>query len=699
MERTATSWSSRAANAALAAAFVIFLALPVLDSVLRFTPRGGNTEQRRLAEFPELRPDKSIKEYPKLFEAWFNDHFGMRDFLIAWNNRIHMDVFRVSTSPMMIIGKEGWLYYTGEDEIKDHRGATPFSGAELLRILENLEERRVWLESRGISYALVIAPNKESVYPEYLPETVRRVRDGTRLDQVLAYVRQRSPVDIMDLRPALIEAKKTRRVYESTGTHWNNEGAFTGYAAILRKLAEDFPSLAPKGRDAFRVAQTTVEKPSLVKTFMPMLRSPGTEDVAGFEPLEPRRAEETDYSYEAPVRGADPGNPRKLIHLTIPGSGQPSVVWFRDSFMDSLDQFVREHFRESLYVASREFDAGVVSRANPDIVLNQMAERFIAHALVAPRNEDAVRDFYRKNARGVPAGWWWLREKSVDTSVVLHTWRNSLERPDEPARLLLGDLDGDGRCDAAIHDRGTGDWYAALATSGGEFYIKEKWLSGFGGDAGNETGMLGDADGDHKADAVLFDRHAGSWLFAKSDGKAFTELSHWTEKLEPSSAMMEGMLGDADGDGRMDAVVHARDSGDWFVAVSGGGKPAAFVKWLSGFGNRPDAERCFLADIDGDRRADAVVFDRQTGQWWVAKSTRTAFVLEGIFLGSFGTQPEREVRFCLDADLDGKSDAVISDTVSGEWHWAKSTGSAFTPCGMLDGQAQADAVMKSFAGR
>ncbi len=69
----------------------------------------------------------------------------------------------------MLIGKEDWLYYTGENNIQDHECTMPFTKTELAAIRERLLAWNERLQQRGIRFYVVIAPNKESIYPQYLP--------------------------------------------------------------------------------------------------------------------------------------------------------------------------------------------------------------------------------------------------------------------------------------------------------------------------------------------------------------------------------------------------------------------------------------------------------------------------------------------------------------------------------------------------
>jgi hypothetical protein len=64
-----------------------------------------------------------------------------------------------------------------------------------------LRRRSDQLERRGIRCLFVVAPDKHSIYPEYLPETVS-VHSPTELDQLLPSLDEAGVLHV-DLRPAL----------------------------------------------------------------------------------------------------------------------------------------------------------------------------------------------------------------------------------------------------------------------------------------------------------------------------------------------------------------------------------------------------------------------------------------------------------------------------------------------------------------
>ena len=138
----------------------------------------------------------------------------------------------VSPSPTVLIGKEGWWYYTDDGALEDIVSADPMPESAMERWRRTLDGNRAWLAGRGIPYLFVMTPDKHAVYPEFLPDTVRPAH-GSRTNEVGGSPRARSQVDVLE--PA---ARRCGRegaatgVYHRTDTHWNNRGALVGWLAL-----------------------------------------------------------------------------------------------------------------------------------------------------------------------------------------------------------------------------------------------------------------------------------------------------------------------------------------------------------------------------------------------------------------------------------------------------------------------------------
>lgn len=236
-------------DGALSGFFLLLLFLPVcLTGISKEVTPGGLEEKRQLAEMPSFpRASDAIKTFPRRFEAYYNDRFQLRDVMIRGHNRLKIKILKKSPQKDVLMGRDGWLFYKRNNLLEDFFALEPFTEEDLDTRRHLLEAKRDWLSSQGIPYFFVVAPNKQSIYPEKMPQAYYRSRGPSRLDQLVDHMRTRSDVNIVDLREDLLEAKASDQVYFLADTHWNEKGAFIAYRSIMDAIlrATNDERLAP----------------------------------------------------------------------------------------------------------------------------------------------------------------------------------------------------------------------------------------------------------------------------------------------------------------------------------------------------------------------------------------------------------------------------------------------------------------------
>jgi len=354
-----------------AALFLIALWLPTLDSFFNLDKAPWLNEKRTPATFPEITPNiKRLLTLPAGLEAYYNDHFGFRRRLIRWEQHWKQDIFKESSRPDVMIGRDGWLFLTSMHMIEHYRGLKTFTPDELKSWQSLLEKRRDWLIQRGIKYLFVIPPDKHSAYPEYLPTWMTKMGTETKLDQFLAYMKVHSTVEVLDLRPALLDAKKTARTYLYTDTHWNSYGGFIGYQSVMRSLMLQLPDLGePLPLEAFEfthfqetggdlstmLGQEMAEREGFQLTARPPLQFPtAAEDINIYAKKWPK--------YMEPFYTENP-------------SGKFKLLMFHDSFSNAWVPFLGYHFKRVVYIWQYNWNSSVIEKETPDVVVDEILER------------------------------------------------------------------------------------------------------------------------------------------------------------------------------------------------------------------------------------------------------------------------------------------------------------------------------------
>jgi len=356
---------------ALITVFVTAITLPAAGLLLQFDAGFTLQENRTLATRPELKLERTpLAEFPAKFETYFNDQFGFRRRLIHWLNVGRVFGLGVSSSPKVVLGREGWLFY-GDIETEVYRAIVPFTDQQLKDWQAMFENRRDWLARRGIPYVVVVAPNKSTIYREFMPAALNRVNPQSRLDQLMDHLGKHSNLTVIDLRSALSEAKAQRQVYYRTDTHWNYQGAYSGYERIMNEIARSLPRVKAMPRTEFQ--EVAVLEPGKDLAGMLGLQNAYHENFVELVRRTPWQARQ--------VEGGIPGEgPRvwgiKPRHaFEHPDAGLPRAVMFRDSFASWLVPFFAEHFSRIVFSWEYSFDRELVEREHPDIVLQEMVER------------------------------------------------------------------------------------------------------------------------------------------------------------------------------------------------------------------------------------------------------------------------------------------------------------------------------------
>jgi hypothetical protein len=365
----------RRADIGLIVAFVVFLWLPTADKFLRLDHAPSPNENRRLATFPSLRPGLSgASEFLTGLENYFKDNFGFRRQLVRWERHWKWLAFHDARTGEVLEGKDGWLFFANGLMIDDVCSARPFTSAELEAWRTLLTGRHDWLKERGIRYLFVIPPDKHAIYPEHLPDwLLASARKPQRIDQFLDYMRAHTNVPILDLRATLLDAKKEGSVFLKTDTHWNDRGAFAACRRIVQELASrGMPVVAP-AIEAFD--ENLIDSPGGDLALMlqqmdsrPEMRRPVLTPRPPQPPLEAHV--EMNLVPKKWVPGTEP-----MLSENPHATGK--VVMFRDSYGIALTRFFGYSFSRVVYLWQQNWDKPFLDREKPDIVIDEMLERFV----------------------------------------------------------------------------------------------------------------------------------------------------------------------------------------------------------------------------------------------------------------------------------------------------------------------------------
>lgn len=389
--------AGRIVQRTIIALFVTTITLPLVGMFAGWDLMPEGNDMRERAQLPELRLNvQFLSALPIKLEAYVKDHFGFRGPLIRGLSLARVFGLGVSASPNVILGKDGWLYFSHECMGSDYHEVRPFTQDELARWARVLIHRHEWLAQRNCRYLLFLTPDKQTIYPEHFPAQYRRdFVPGRRLEQLVGYLREHAPqVAVLDVRAPLLKAKETERIYNRTDTHWNARGAFVAYQELARALGQWFPQVQPVERSQMVAVERDTPGGDLagLLDLRDVYREQSLDLVPGFA-LKARPSKVPVVPPQHPTTKSSKGGP---VHTFLrpaaaerPDTDLPRGLMFHDSFSLAYADLLREHFQRLAWVWHDDFFQNVVQSERPDVVIQQLLERKLGHVVPNDIVEDA----------------------------------------------------------------------------------------------------------------------------------------------------------------------------------------------------------------------------------------------------------------------------------------------------------------------
>lgn len=354
--------------------FVIMLLLPSLQSEFQFIEPLENTENRKLAP----RPDFELsKKFANGYTDYYSDHFGFRNYLTKLGGSFKVKIFKSSTHPDKVqLGKEKWLYYNNfqSNIFKSYSNKNLLPPDSLELIVKAWEQNQKRYQAQGRKYTIAFWPDKHTIYPEFLPATMRsQIKDTlSRADQVIQYIEEnKMEVNLTDVRQSMLQAKEQHQVFHKFDTHWNDFGAFTAYQCFFEKNFENL-EITPFTEDEFNIAWRSYSGGDLIQML-------GIHNNGYFIEKQP--------DFTPKINGSQieflptKGYPRlTVITRNNEVDNNLKALVFRDSFTNGLIQFISLHFREVYYIWGPHKE--LLERINPDVIIEAYVERDLGEKML-----------------------------------------------------------------------------------------------------------------------------------------------------------------------------------------------------------------------------------------------------------------------------------------------------------------------------
>jgi len=263
------------------------------------------------------------------------------------------------------------------------------------------------------------------------------------------------------------------------------------------------------------------------------------------------------------------------------------------------------------------------------------------------------------------------------------------------AKRQLADVNGDGFVDAILHIFYSNNWHPQVLMGNGDGTFNDNMYAGsphyVGANLSSWSAMVGDVNGDGKADAILQIADSSGWhskvLFSLGDA-TFGNLESTTHYGGYHSDWSV-TTADMNGDGKSDLVMHLAHSSAWdaLVATSNGNVFNSVVHTPLSYDGFDTSWQTIFTDMNGDGMADAVTQNAASDGWityiGLSKGDGTFEEAQDVLVDGFDfSYPGDRLHLTPDIDGDGINDLFM--VVAGPWGIYMDTAFSQTKVSLLE---------------
>ncbi len=365
---------------------------PMIDTV--------SHENRQLSERPVLSVE-SYTGYSRAYESYLNDRLPFRNALVSLNSFIDYYVFKEASDSSVIIGRDGWLFFS--DTVEDYQRDNLYSEEELQELAAEAEAARAYCDSRGITFILFMPPNKNSVYGEYMPAHITAGAGPSRADQYVSYLREHTGVDVIWVRDELVEAAtgSDSLLYMKHDSHWNGLGSYTGSRLLMSHLGVNMPAhgaltythtdeavFAGAGHDlanaismdaALGTDENFVLSGYADESVYDSIEYRGDYHESVSELIDPSTMDGELYRLPENYMGVNPYG--DVVYASSDAADSRRVLFARDSFGELMTQYLAAEFSDVISIRNSTLTIQDIDEIKPDILIYEMVERSDYHDL------------------------------------------------------------------------------------------------------------------------------------------------------------------------------------------------------------------------------------------------------------------------------------------------------------------------------
>lgn len=279
-------------------------------------------------------------------------------------------------------GKDGWIFLTGGSNkpLQYYKDKGAFNDQIVKDWDKLLINRNNILNQLGTQYIHLFVPDKLSIYPEFFDDYLE-FYDGHPLSKYFTNIDRRLPKNLIDklIDPTdfFKKQKKEYLMYWKTDTHWTFYGCYSAYQLICNSLGIE---------QNVSILQRDYSEGSILMDLGGKI-NPKIKETARFYNI--LKDSHRIYSNQI-VNFKEMTNNENEIGLHVGShvifrnnkcNNNIKTILFGDSYSEYrthlLTGMLAETFSELHFIWSTSFDFNYIKKINPDIVISEIAERFM----------------------------------------------------------------------------------------------------------------------------------------------------------------------------------------------------------------------------------------------------------------------------------------------------------------------------------
>jgi hypothetical protein len=217
---------------------LLFVALLLVPLAHRLLGLNGSEYATKSEAAPPLTDPKLLLQ-PEYYQAWnhlADTCLAAGQPLVQVKQWLDYHLFAMSDAPGVYIGREGWRFDRGSIDTYRKNGCN--RRMRMRQLIEELEAAARIAEISGRRFIFSVAPDKATIYPEYVGAVPRDRTCTQSLYDLLLTENERHPIKgFVRLDRAMRNAKRNPGLlYDPSGSYWNPRGAGVAAQVLLQGL-------------------------------------------------------------------------------------------------------------------------------------------------------------------------------------------------------------------------------------------------------------------------------------------------------------------------------------------------------------------------------------------------------------------------------------------------------------------------------